>query len=194
MATIDFIKNLAVGDNIKAQDEINSVLSQMALDAVSSLKQEVAQNYFSGVQEESEQLEEKAGCTAKSAAAGKDIGKKGKNFTKIAKKAAEEYGSEESGKKVAGAILKKLRKEDVESLEEGTDNDSSPLNQYKRKNVKGLYNYTHYEHPNGSYVQIRHGDEFHGTYTHNNGQSKDFNNLNDLKKYVKSVHTKPSED
>lgn len=118
MATIDFIKNLAVGDNIKAQDEINSVLSQMALDAVSSLKQEVAQNYFSGVQEESEQLEEKSGYSAKSAAAGKDIGKKGKNFAKIAKKAAEEYGSEESGKKVAGAILKKLRKEDVETLDE----------------------------------------------------------------------------
>jgi len=47
--------------------------------------------------------------SAKKAAAGKDIGKKGKNFGKIASKAAEKYGSKEAGKRVAGAILKKLR-------------------------------------------------------------------------------------
>ena len=57
--------------------------------------------------------------SAKAARAGKDIGKKGKNFDKIAKKAAERYGSEERGKKVAGAILKKLRmKEEAEQLGE----------------------------------------------------------------------------
>ena len=57
--------------------------------------------------------------SAKAARAGKDIGKKGKNFEKIAKKAAERYGSEERGKKVAGAILKKLRmKEEAEQLGE----------------------------------------------------------------------------
>lgn len=54
--------------------------------------------------------------SAKKAAAGEDIGKPGKNFDKIAKKAAKEYGSEEAGKRVAGAILAKLRKE---SLDEG---------------------------------------------------------------------------
>jgi hypothetical protein len=41
---------------------------------------------------------------------GTDIGKKGKGFEKIAKKAAKQYGSEEAGKKVAGAILKKVVK------------------------------------------------------------------------------------
>ena len=39
---------------------------------------------------------------------GTDIGKPGKGFAKIAKSAAKQYGSEEAGKKVAGAILKKV--------------------------------------------------------------------------------------
>ena len=47
--------------------------------------------------------------SAKKAAAGKDIGKPGKNFAKIAKSAGKEYGSKEKGEKVAGAVLKKLR-------------------------------------------------------------------------------------
>ena len=41
---------------------------------------------------------------------GTDIGKPGKGFEKIAKSAAKRYGSEEVGKKVAGAILKKVVK------------------------------------------------------------------------------------
>ncbi len=49
------------------------------------------------------------GYSAKLAAKGKDIGKKGKNFNKIADKAAEEYGSKEAGERVAGAVLNKLR-------------------------------------------------------------------------------------
>lgn len=49
------------------------------------------------------------GYSAKDAAAGKDIGKPGKNFAKIAKEAGETYGSEEAGERVAGAILAKLR-------------------------------------------------------------------------------------
>lgn len=48
--------------------------------------------------------------SAKKAAAGKDIGKPGKNFSKIAKSAGEKYGSKERGEKVAGAVLAKLRK------------------------------------------------------------------------------------
>ena len=47
--------------------------------------------------------------SAKAAVKGADLGKKGKNFSKIAKSAAKEYGSKTSGKKVAGAILKNLR-------------------------------------------------------------------------------------
>jgi hypothetical protein len=47
--------------------------------------------------------------SAKKAAAGNDIGKKGKNFAKIEKSAAKEYGSKAAGEHVAGAALAKLR-------------------------------------------------------------------------------------
>jgi hypothetical protein len=60
-----------------------------------------------------------ASYSAKAARAGKDIGKPGKNFDKIAKGAAERYGSKEAGERVAGAVLNKLRaKEGAESVEE----------------------------------------------------------------------------
>lgn len=53
--------------------------------------------------------------SAKSARAGKDIGKKGKMFSKIAASAAKKYGSAEAGARVAGSVLKKLRmKEDAD--------------------------------------------------------------------------------
>lgn len=39
---------------------------------------------------------------------GTDIGKPGKGFEKVAKAAEKQYGSKEAGKKVAGAILKKV--------------------------------------------------------------------------------------
>jgi hypothetical protein len=67
--------------------------------------------------QEPQQLSEGAGdYSAKKAAAGKDIGKPGKAFAKIAKSAGEKYGSKERGEKVAGAVLAKLRakKESVE--------------------------------------------------------------------------------
>ncbi len=54
--------------------------------------------------------EAKKSYSAKAARAGKDIGKPGKEFAKIAKSAGEKYGSKERGEKVAGAVLAKLRK------------------------------------------------------------------------------------
>lgn len=69
------------------------------------------------MKEEVEDLAE-VSYSAKAARAGKDIGKPGKQFAKIAKSAAERYGSKERGEKVAGAVLAKLRKEEVE-IEEG---------------------------------------------------------------------------
>lgn len=47
---------------------------------------------------------------AKEARKGKDMGKKGKNFDKIAAKADKEYGSKEAGDKVAGAIFQNMRR------------------------------------------------------------------------------------
>jgi len=46
----------------------------------------------------------------KMARKGKDMGKKGKNFKKIAMKAAKKYGSKAAGNKVAGAIFWKKQK------------------------------------------------------------------------------------
>lgn len=47
--------------------------------------------------------------SAKSARAGKDIGKPGKNFAKIVASAGKKYGSKQAGEKVAGAILAHIR-------------------------------------------------------------------------------------
>lgn len=47
---------------------------------------------------------------AEKASKGLDMGKPGKNFSKIADKATQEYGSAAAGKKVAGAIFQKKRK------------------------------------------------------------------------------------
>jgi hypothetical protein len=49
---------------------------------------------------------------------GEDIGKPGKNFEKIAQKAGEKYRSEERGKKVAGAILAKIRAKHMKEEEQ----------------------------------------------------------------------------
>ena len=67
---------------------------------------------------ESSAMAEKADYSAKKAAAGRDIGKPGKAFAKIAKDAGKRYGSKEAGERVAGAVLNKLRtKESVEESE-----------------------------------------------------------------------------
>jgi hypothetical protein len=50
-----------------------------------------------------------AGYSAKAGRAGKDLGKPGKNFAKIAKSAGAKYGSKAAGERVAGAVLNKLR-------------------------------------------------------------------------------------
>lgn len=67
---------------------------------------------------------DEASYSAEKARAGKDIGKPGKAFGKIAADAAKRYGSKEKGEKVAGAVLAKLRaKEDVNEadVEEGNE-------------------------------------------------------------------------
>jgi len=70
---------------------------------------------------------DEADYSAKKARAGKDIGKPGKAFAQIAKDAAERYGSKEKGEKVAGAVLAKLRKEDVEEGIENLPGMSMPM-------------------------------------------------------------------
>jgi len=71
-----------------------------------------------------------AGYSAKAGRAGKDLGKPGKNFSKIAKGAAERYGSKAAGERVAGAVLNKLR----HPTEEGATPDQ--LDQQKIDQMK----------------------------------------------------------
>lgn len=78
---------------------------------------EVSKGSVKAVAVTKEEVElDEASYSAKAARAGEDIGKPGKMFDVIAKKAGERYGSIERGKKVAGALLAKLRKEEVEEL------------------------------------------------------------------------------
>lgn len=56
--------------------------------------------------------------SAKKARAGKDIGKPGKMFSKIAKSAGKEYGSKAAGERVAGAVLNKLRTKESDEMDE----------------------------------------------------------------------------
>jgi hypothetical protein len=74
---------------------------------------------------ESAAVAERADYSAKKAAAGKDIGKPGKAFAKIAKSAGKEYGSKAAGERVAGAVLNKLRAK--ESVEEADDHKETKL-------------------------------------------------------------------
>jgi len=76
--------------------------------------------------------------SAKKARAGKDIGKPGKMFSKIAKSAGERYGSKERGEKVAGAVLAKLRaKEAIDPSLEEAQTDESALQAYLGKKKYG---------------------------------------------------------
>ena len=63
-----------------------------------------------------------AGYSAKAARAGKDIGKPGKNFSKIAADAGKRYGSKAAGERVAGAVLNKLRGKNESQLDELSPN------------------------------------------------------------------------
>ena len=74
---------------------------------------------------------EEASYSAKAARAGKDIGKPGKMFGKIAASAAKRYGSAERGRKVAGAVLAKLRK--MDEAEDLDELDKSTLGSYVKK-------------------------------------------------------------
>ena len=70
-------------------------------------------------------MKEKEGdYSAKKARAGQDIGKPGKQFSKIAKSAGERYGSKAAGERVAGAVLKNLRKAN-EGVAEARDGDTN---------------------------------------------------------------------
>jgi hypothetical protein len=77
------------------EEEIDSILDAITEEDLAEINKE-------------EQVDE-ATLSSKAARAGKDIGKPGKSFHKIAAKAGKKYGSKEAGERVAGAILAKMR-------------------------------------------------------------------------------------
>lgn len=101
-----WIKDFQTSRNPKFKGKSQTKRREMAIAAKLS-----AERGGKKLGEDTDQIDE-AGYSAKAARAGKDIGKPGKQFSKIAAKAAAKYGSAERGRKVAGAVLAKLRKED----------------------------------------------------------------------------------
>jgi hypothetical protein len=84
-------------------------LEQQVDDKIAELKEKISDEK-NKIREMIGLAEPKSGMGEARFKKGTDIGKKGKGFEKIEKKAAKQYGSEEAGKKVAGAILKKVVK------------------------------------------------------------------------------------
>ena len=60
------------------------------------------------------------------------------------------------------------------------------LKDYKHKNVQGLYHYDHFEHPDGSFIQVG-GNPIHYVYQDTKGNRKEFENINALKKHIDGV-------
>lgn len=102
------IKNLKVGDNELVVNNValNGLERMESMGLYKLKKDQVAKGVNEAKKKPSAGLTKAEKSTiAKKAAAGKDIGKKGKGFEKVAAKAAKEYGSKEAGKKVAAAAM-----------------------------------------------------------------------------------------
>jgi hypothetical protein len=103
----------------KAQDYLQSVSDYLTGEEGEEIYEKKSKKDYDGdgklesSEEEYKGVKDKAIKKAKGLAEerfkkGTDIGKKGPGFEKIAKKAGKAYGSEEAGKRVAGAVLQKI--------------------------------------------------------------------------------------
>lgn len=83
---------------------------------------------------------------------------------------------------------KSAMKEDI--AESAIPSDSA-IRDYKRKDVRGLYNFSHLEHPNGNYIQHNQNKYVH--YNKKTGEHKSFSRtesgLKDLVKHVDKAHS-----
>lgn len=101
-------------------------------------KQQLTENAAAAPAPKSKLTEAAADYSAKKATAGKDIGKPGKNFSKIAAGAAKRYGSAEAGKRVAGAVLNKLRHPTEEGVDESAFQAAIGKKKYGDQGMKAL--------------------------------------------------------
>jgi hypothetical protein len=80
---------------------------------------------------------EKKSDVVKKAKRGEDIGKSGKNFDKVADKAAKEYGSKEAGERVAAAAMwKNVKREGEEPEGEVMTETEQKLRKYVRRRLQ----------------------------------------------------------
>jgi len=101
---------VSVGQSMFATEQVEEIEE----DEVELTEEEVDEILDSITEEDMAEINkeehvDEATLSAKAARAGKDIGKPGKSFSKIAAKAGKKYGSKEAGERVAGAILAKMR-------------------------------------------------------------------------------------
>lgn len=111
---VSLFNSVNVGNAVKKINEASKIIAVMKK-YVKDPEQEkpAAKEGLNKMTKTEEVSMDEATLSAKAARAGKDIGKPGKMFSKIASSAAKKYGSEEAGKRVAGSILKKMRNEEI---------------------------------------------------------------------------------
>jgi hypothetical protein len=71
--------------------------------------------------------------------------------------------------------------EEVEQIDEVNIKD------FKEKHVQGLYHYRHFQHPNGSWIQVHVKNKKNIVHSDGKGNHTKFDNFNDLKKHVESL-------
>jgi hypothetical protein len=81
------------------------------------------------------------------------------------------------------ANMKKVVESDVD------DKPETEMSKYKRKAVQGLYHFDHWEHPDGSFIQVHvRRKPFQGLHQDGStGKRTKFDNFNDLKNHVNKV-------
>jgi hypothetical protein len=82
--------------------------------------------------------------------------------------------------KIDAEDFKMLRKK---SYNEQATIEEADLSDFKRKSVPGLYNFDHFEHPDGSFIQV--SPNGNGVYQDKKGTRKDFTSIQHLKTLFK---------
>lgn len=107
------------------------------------------------------------------------------------------YGTDENGifsceaEVTSYAALQNVSEEYKKILESKEPTEHNHVADYHGKSVQGLYNYAHYEHPSGTFIQVRHGNNPHQKYVHFDGKKNHhFDTVLDLKTHVNNFHNK----
>ena len=78
----------------------------------------------------------------------------------------------------------------VDETEIKVNENDNPLKAYKRKNVRGLYNYDHFEDDAGNFVQVRSDRKKFVHQDKSTGNRHEFDSIEDLKSHLKGADRK----